>query len=102
MEKLKVNVTRFKKLQLKPRYNCVYGDELYETISLDNTKIEKAINRDIENAITFVIQKYENLLQSRVIDEAFEEKGRQAKHEFDYQLSVHNYLEGLDIENSFD
>ncbi|QBX18183.1 hypothetical protein Javan399_0043 [Streptococcus phage Javan399] len=54
---------------------------------------------DFANNLT---DEYSEHLNKKVVDEIFEEKHRQQRNDFDYRNTAHDYVEGLDIEDSFD
>lgn len=99
---MRIYVNKQKKLVIAPDYNDRYGGISNTTIQLKNGKFTETINREIGDAIMFIIKKYEPIFDTPLIDELFKEKEASIRKLIDYDTALTEMVEGLDIENSFD
>lgn len=97
---MKIYINKHKKMIIAPDYNDRYGGIFNVTIQLKDGKLSKEINRRIEEAINFIIQDYEPLLNTPIVDEIFKEKEQAIRKLMDYDTTLTEIVEGVESENN--
>ncbi|MGI1734927.1 hypothetical protein [Streptococcus uberis] len=98
--RLRIYVNKQKKMIIAPDYNDRYGGISNTTIQLRDGKLTEAINQDIENAMSEIIERYEPIFDTPVIDEMFKDKEQAIRKIIDYDTALTEMVEGLDFEDN--
>lgn len=89
-----------KKMIIAPDYYDKYGGISNTTIQLRNGKLTEAINQDIENAMSEIIERYEPIFDTPIIDELFKDKEQAIRKIIDYDTALTDMTEELDFEDN--
>ena len=83
-----------------PDYNDRYGGISNTTIQLRDGKLQRAIERDIEDAINFIIERYEPIFDTPIIDKMFKDKEQAIRKIIDYDTALTEMVEGVYFEDN--
>lgn len=97
---MRIYVNKQKKMIIAPDYNDRYGGISNTTIQIRDGKLQQAIEREVRDAIEFIIQKYEPIFDTPIIDEMFKDKEQAIRKIIDYDTALTEMVEGLDFEDN--
>lgn len=97
---MRIYVNKNKKMIIVPDYNDKYGGISNMTIQILNGKLVREIEGRIADAMNSIIEEYEPMFDSPVIDELFEEKQQAIRKMIDYDVALTDILEDTNDENN--
>ena len=91
---MKIYVNKHKELILAPEKYEKYGGIANETIQIKNGEFAKEIEREIEEAMQEIIERWQPFLDKVPVDELFAEKQKQIRKFSDYETTLTDLVEG--------
>ncbi|OHX26785.1 hypothetical protein BKX95_08460 [Streptococcus iniae] len=99
---MRIYVNKQRKLIIAPDYMDRYCGVSNITVQIRDGKLSKVINKEIEDAINFIIAKYEPLFDTPIVDGLFKEKERAIKQLADYDTLLTDMVEEIEYEDTVD
>ena len=90
---MKIYVNKHKELILAPEKYEKYGGISNETIQLKSGEFTKEIEREIEEAMQEIVERWQPFLNNIPTEELFAEKQKQIKNFSDYETTLTDLLE---------
>ena len=90
---MKIYVNKHKELILKFDFEK-FGGIAHETIQLKTSEFTKEIEREIEEAMQEIIERWQPFLDNIPVDELFAEKQKQLRAFSDYETRLTDLVEG--------
>ena len=91
---MRIYVNKKKQLILAPEVWEKYGGVSNETMQLKNGEFTKEIEREIEEAMQEIIERWQPFLDNIQVDELFAEKQKQIRKFNDYETVLTDLVEG--------
>ena len=89
---MKIYVNRRKELILKFDFES-FGGIANETIQLISGEFTKEIEREIEEAMQEIVERWQPFIENVPVDELFDERQRQIKNFSDYETTLTELVE---------
>ena len=90
---MKIYVNKHKELILKFDFEK-FGGIANETIQLKTSEFTKEIEREVEEAMQEIIERWQPLIENVPVDELFAEKQKQIRKFSDYGTTLTDLVEG--------
>ena len=90
---MRIYVNKKKQLILAPEVWEKYGGVSNETMQLKNGEFTKEIEREIEEAMQEIIERWQPFIETIPTEELFAEKQKQIKQFSDYETTLTDLLE---------
>ena len=90
---MKIYMSKHKDLTLKFDFEK-FGGIPNETIQLKTSEFTKELEREIEEAMQEIIERWQPFLENIPVDELFAERQRQIKQFSDYETTLTDLVEG--------
>ena len=87
-------VNKNKKIILAPEVFEKYGGVSNETIQIKDGEFTEEIEREIEEAMQEIIERWQPFLENVQVDELFAEKRKQIRAFSDYETTLTDLVEG--------
>ncbi|WP_438467834.1 hypothetical protein [Streptococcus pluranimalium] len=94
---LRVYISKKNKLTIAPNVYTKWGSTATDNIQIKDCGLVENIVRDIDDAISVIINRYENQIENLNLLPFFEEKQRQIKQSYDYETALTELIEGAEI-----
>ena len=91
---MRIYVNKKKQLILAPEVWEKYGGVSNETMQLKTSEFTKEIEREIEEAMQEIIERWQPFLDNIPVDELFAEKQKQLRAFSDYETTLTDLVEG--------
>ena len=91
--RLRIYVNKRKKLILAPEVFEKYGGVSNETIQIKNGEFTKEIEREVNEAMQEIIERWQPFLENVPVDELFAEKQKQIRKFNDYETTLTDLVE---------
>lgn len=91
---MKIYVNKHKELILAPEKYENFGGIPNETMQIKSGEFTKEIEREIEEAMQEIIERWQPFIENVPVDELFAEKQRQIKNFSDYEETLTYLVEG--------
>ena len=91
---MKIYVNKHKELILAPEKYEKFGGIANETIQLKTSEFTKEIEREIEEAMQEIINRWQPFIDNIPVDELFAEKQKQLRTFSDYETTLTDLVEG--------
>ena len=91
---MRIYVNKKKQLILAPEVWEKYGGVSNETMQLKSGEFTKEIEREIEEAMQEIIERWQPFLDNIPTEELFAEKQKQIKQFSDYETTLTDLVEG--------
>ena len=90
---MKIYVNKHKELVLAPEKYEKFGGIANETIQLKSCEFTKEIEREIEEAMQEIIERWQPFIDNIQVDELFAEKQKQIRRFNDYETALTDLVE---------
>ena len=90
---MKIYVNKHRELILAPEKYEKFGGIANETIQLKNGEFTKEIEREIEEAMQEIIERWQPFIDNIPVDELFAEKQKQLRVFSDYETTLTDLVE---------
>ena len=90
---MRIYVNKNKKIILKMDFEK-FGGIANETIQIKNCEFTEEIEREIEEAMQEIIERWQPFLENVQVDELFAEKRKQIRAFSDYETTLTDLVEG--------
>ena len=90
---MRIYVNKNKKIILKMDFEK-FGGIANETIQIKNCEFTEEIEREIEEAMQEIIERWQPFLENVQVDELFAEKRKQIRKFNDYETTLTNLIDG--------
>ena len=90
---MRIYVNKKKQLILAPEVWEKYGGVSNETMQLRSGEFTKEIEREIEEAMQEIIERWQPFIENVPVDELFAEKQKQIRKFSDYETTLTDLLE---------
>ena len=90
---MKIYVNKHKELILAPEKYEKFGGISNETIQLKSGEFTKEIEREIEEAMQEIVERWQPFIDNIPVDELFAEKQKQIKQFSDYETALTDLIE---------
>ena len=90
---MKIYVNKHKELILAPEKYERFGGIANETIQLKTSEFTKEIEKEVNEAMQEIIERWQPFLENVPVDELFAEKQKQIKNFSDYETTLTDLVE---------
>ena len=90
---MRIYVNKKKQLILAPEVREKYGGVSNETIQIKNGEVAKEIEKEVNEAMQEIIERWQPFLENVPVDELFAEKQKQIKQFSDYETTLTDLVE---------
>lgn len=97
---VRIYINKKNKLTIAPNIYTKWGSTATDNIQIKDCELVENIVRDIDDAISVIINRYENQIENLNLLPFFKEKQRQIKQSYDYETALTEFIMGEDDENS--
>ena len=91
---MRVYVNKRKKLILAPEVFEKYGGVSNETMQIKNGEFTKEIEKEVNEAMQEIINRWQPIFENVQVDELFSEKQKQIRKFNDYETTLTDLVEG--------
>ena len=91
---MKIYVNKHKELILAPEKYEKFGGIANETIRLKTSEFTKEIEKEVNEAMQEIIERWQPFLENVQVDELFAEKRKQIRKFNDYETTLTDLVEG--------